>query len=352
MLTMEKDLKDYLTPPVLLVVFLLILSLLFITPVLSMVVLGAILAYYIRPIAKRFQNKLKLPSASVILAMIVVIIPLILLVGYILFEVFSVLSDFVFSNPAVSQFDLNTTVTDLVNYLPVDNSTATVASVTSSIENALMDVVRYFLDYIVSLASKITTVALELFVLIVSVFYFTRDGDKCWNFLMSFVPYSSKDFVDKTVKSVDDVLKSIFYGHFLTSLIIGIIALIGYSILGYPYGIFLGILTGIFQLIPVFGPWPIYWTLAIIDAINGNYIRMIIVLLFGFGLSLSDMYIRPALSSHYADIHPLILLIGFLAGPLVYGIVGFILGPLILGITYAVLNNFRLERERSKKDES
>ena len=55
------------------------------------------------------------------------------------------------------------------------------------------------------------------------------------------------------------------------------------------------------------------------------------------------MYIRPALSSHYADIHPLILLIGFLAGPLVYGIVGFIVGPLILGITYAVLDSYRNE---------
>ena len=55
------------------------------------------------------------------------------------------------------------------------------------------------------------------------------------------------------------------------------------------------------------------------------------------------MYIRPALSSHYADIHPLILLIGFLSGPLVYGIVGFIVGPLILGITYAILDSFRKE---------
>ena len=144
------------------------------------------------------------------------------------------------------------------------------------------------------------------------------------------------------------VLKSIFYGHFLTSLIIGIIAAVGYSLLGYSQGVFLGVLTGIFQLIPIFGPWPIYWTLAIVDLISGNYVKVVIVILFGFFLSLSDMYIRPALSSHYADIHPLILLIGFLAGPLVYGIVGFILGPLILGITYAVLDNFRIELNKSK----
>ena len=81
------------------------------------------------------------------------------------------------------------------------------------------------------------------------------------------------------------------------------------------------------------------------DVFSGNYVRAIVVLLFGFGLSLSDMYIRPALSSHYADIPPLILLIGFLAGPLVYGIVGFIIGPLILGITYAVLVSYKNTKE-------
>jgi predicted PurR-regulated permease PerM len=184
---------------------------------------------------------------------------------------------------------------------------------------------------------------LDLFILICSVFYFARDGDKCLEFVRSFVPSDSIGFFDSTVESVKDVLRSIFYGHFLTSVIIGIFAAVGYSLLGYPYGIFLGVITGILQLIPVFGPWPIYWILFFLDIMSGNYPRAVVVLLFGFFLSTIDMYIRPALSSHYADIHPLILLIGFLSGPLVYGIVGFIVGPLILGITYVVLDNFRRE---------
>jgi predicted PurR-regulated permease PerM len=153
-------------------------------------------------------------------------------------------------------------------------------------------------------------------------------------------------FFNTLILEVDNVLKSIFYGHFVTSLIIGIIAGVGYFLLGYPFGLFLGIITGIFQLIPIMGPWPIYWALAIIDVINGNYIRPIFVIIFGFGLSLSDMYIRPKLSSHRADIHPLILLIGFLAGPFVFGNIGLIIGPLILGITYAVIKSYKIEKNK------
>lgn len=332
------DIKDYMTPPVLLVLFLLTVSLMFVFPVLNMVILGAVLAYGIRPVAFKLQSKLKYSSISILLAMVVVLIPLILLVAYIIFEVSSFVT-WVLANNSYS--DINAVISQLSMYLP--GNTIDVDSLNSYIESTINNIGSYILSYIVKFLSKFANITLDLFILVCSVFYFVRDGENCLNFIRSFVPDDSTEFFDNTVRSVEDVLKSIFYGHFLTSVIIGIFACIGYSLLGYPYGIFLGVITGILQLIPVFGPWPIYWALFFIDLATGNYVRAVIVLLFGFFLSTVDMYIRPALSSHYADIHPLILLIGFLSGPLVYGIVGFIVGPLILGITYAVLDSFRKE---------
>ena len=112
----------------------------------------------------------------------------------------------------------------------------------------------------------------------------------------------------------------------------------------------LGVITGILQLIPIFGPWPVYWTLAAYDVfVTGNVVQAALTIIWGFVLSLSDMYIRPALAGKYADIHALILLVGFMAGPYVFGIVGFILGPLILGITYAVIKSLKEELEKDKE---
>lgn len=328
---MAIDIKEYLTPPVLLIIFLLVISLMFIFPVLNMIILGALLAYLVRPVANKIQSKLKYSSVSIIVAMIVVLIPLILLVSYICYEISMVITSILASNYYLD-------VDSILSQLPI-----TAASVNSSINSSITEVAKYILNYAVTFLSKFLNITLDLFILVCSVFYFVRDGDKCISFIRDFVPDDSKEFFDNTLESVKDVLRSIFYGHFLTSVIIGIFGGIGYSLLGYPYGIFLGVLTGILQLIPIFGPWPIYWTLFFIDVVGGNYPRAVIVLLFGFFLSTIDMYIRPALSSHYADIHPLILLIGFLSGPLVYGIVGFIIGPLILGITYTVLDSYRKE---------
>lgn len=334
---MGLNIKNYLNPPVLLVIFLVIISLMFVFPVLNMVILGAILAYGIRPIANKIQSKLKYSSISILLAMVVVLIPLILLLFYIVFELSIFVSWILANNPNT---DVNSVMSQISSYLP---SYVDVNSLNSYLDSVISNVGSYLLNYSVKFVGKFANVTLDLFILVCSVFYFVRDGENCLEFIRSFVPDDSKEFFDNTLSSVEDVLKSIFYGHFLTSVIIGIFGCIGYSLLGYPFGIFLGVLTGILQLIPVFGPWPIYWALFFIDVASGNYIRAVIVLFFGFFLSTVDMYIRPALSSHYADIHPLILLIGFLAGPLVYGIVGFVVGPLILGITYEVLDCYRKE---------
>ena len=334
---MGVDIREHLTLPVLLIIFLVRVSLMFIFPVLNMIVLGAIIAYGVRTVARKIKSKLKYDSISILIAMVVILIPLILLVAYISIELAGMISGILASN---TYSDINTSLNALSAYLPFSFD---VNSMSSSLNSSLQQIGSYVLNYLTKFLSSLMNLTLDLFILICSVFYFARDGDRCLEFVRSFVPDESKDFFDSTVEAVKDVLRSIFYGHFLTSVIIGIFAAIGYSLLGYPYGIFLGVITGILQLIPVFGPWPIYWALFFMDVLSGNYPRAIVVLLFGFFLSTVDMYIRPALSSHYADIHPLILLVGFLSGPLVYGIVGFIVGPLILGITYTVLDNYRKE---------
>ena len=49
------DIKEHITMPVLLIIVLLAVSLMFVFPVLNMIILGAILAYGIRPVARKMR---------------------------------------------------------------------------------------------------------------------------------------------------------------------------------------------------------------------------------------------------------------------------------------------------------
>lgn len=343
---MKNKIKDALGSSLFIIAILLIISLFTLMPILNMLILGGIIAYGLRPIARKLQTKVKYPSISIILSIILIVIPLILLFAYTISVTVDLTYSFITNNQDIlSSFSLNQSIDIINSYIPSEMQSST-TSITSTITDVINDILKLIFGYLVDFIQSLPFVMLQIFILIFSIFYFTRDGHNIKAYVNSFIPEDRQGLFINMVKEVKTVLKSIFYGHFLTGFVIGAIAAIGFFILGYPYALFLGILTGVCQIIPVIGPWPIYTILFIYDVVSGNYIRGIAVLFFGFGLSLSDMYIRPTLAGRYVDIHPLILLVGFMAGPLVFGLVGFILGPLILGITYAVIKAYKEEKEK------
>lgn len=343
---MKNKIKDVIGSSLFIIVILLIISLFTLMPILNMLILGGIIAYGLRPIARKLQTKVKYPSISIILSIILIVIPLILLFAYTISVTVDLTYSFITNNQDVlNSFSLNQSIDTVNSYIPSGMQSST-ASITSTITGVINDILKLIFGYLVDFIQSLPFVMLQIFVLIFSIFYFTRDGHNIKAYVNSFIPEENQDLFTNMVKEVKTVLKSIFYGHFLTGFAIGVIATIGFFILGYPYALFLGILTGVCQIIPVIGPWPIYTILFIYDMASGNYIQGTVILFFGFGLSLSDMYIKPTLAGKYVDIHPLILLVGFMAGPLVFGLVGFILGPLILGITYAVIKAYKEEKEK------
>lgn len=335
---------------IVIIIILLLLSLLTVMPVLNMILLGAMIAYGITPVANRIQSKIKISSISIFLAILLVIIPLILLFIYVFWEI-AVFAEMFFSshNLSVSAgIDLNTAIATFAQSLPVEIQ-GLVKPYIGVLSNGVHDILTYVFNYAVKFIRNFSDVLVQLFVLICSIYYFTRDGEKVIEYLFVFVPEQHKDFFENTLNDIANVLKSIFYGHFLTAIIIGILGGVGYYFLGYKFALFLGIITGVAQLIPIIGPWIVYWALAIYAFFSiGDVTQAVLTILWGFVLSMSDMYFRPMLASNYADMPSLILLVGFMAGPYVFGIVGFIIGPLILGIAYAVIMSLKEEIEKDK----
>ena len=346
---MIDNLKGTVTSAIFIIIILVIFSAIVLTPMLSMIILGAIFAYAIRPLSNRLEPYVKFRSVAIFIGMIIVIIPLIAIL--ILF-----INTLIASAPAFVEFIKSLNLTSInsssiqnfppiQHYFPTTTSSPLITSVFTSINLGVEDILRSITEYLLGLLKSVPTVLLQLFIFFASTFYFARDGERVWEYLDYIVPESRKHYFQTLINETDRVLKSIFFGHFVTATITGVVAGIGFALLGYPYAVFLGTLTGFFQLMPIVGHWPTIVGLAIYDLIIGNYLRAVEVMLLGGLLSLLDMYIRPKLAGKYADIHPLIFLLGFLCGPLVLGLVGFIIGPLVLGVTYAAVVAYKKENQ-------
>ncbi|MGZ7108883.1 MAG: AI-2E family transporter [Methanobacterium sp.] len=172
-----------------------------------------------------------------------------------------------------------------------------------------------------------------------------RDGDKVVQYIKDIIPEKDKDFYQKVFDSADDVLKSIIVGNLIPALILGVLSVILYFLLGYPYAILLGIISGIAMFIPIIGPWIVYGVIGIFSILIGNTFQGVMVILFGWIIETStDFYIRPRIAVQYSEIHPLVFLLGFIYGAVTMGVPGLFIGPLILGITYAAYRVYRDEK--------
>lgn len=344
-------LKGTLTSALFVIMVLLFLSFLILTPFISMILLGAIFAYAIRPISIRLEPNLKFRSLAIFVAMIMVIIPLILLLIIVFNGLIDSVPSIIYFANSIDLTSFNSTnaqnSTLIQNYVP-STFYPYISSSVNAINLEVTEILRGILGYFLNILESIPMILLQLFIFFASTFYFARDGEKMWEYVEYIIPHDRKNYFKRLFNEVDLVLKSIFFGHFLTAIITGTLAAIGFFLLGYPFPLFLGIITGFFQLIPFIGHWPIPVILAILDLLAGNYLRALEVLILSGLLSMLDILLRPQLSGRYADVHPLIFLLGFLSGPLVFGIVGFVIGPLILGVTYAAVVAYKQDSTGNK----
>lgn len=201
--------------------------------------------------------------------------------------------------------------------------------------------------------SSLPGIAAQLLILIFSVFYFARDGDKIMVYISDIIPDKDKRFYQQIFNSADDVLKSIIVGNVIPAAILGVLSGVLYFFLGYPYAILLAIISGIAMFIPIIGPWIVYGILGVFSVLVGNTFQGIMVIFFGWIIETStDFYIRPRISVQYSEVHPLVFLLGFIYGAVTMGIPGLFIGPLILGITYAAFKIYRKEKVKSKNTQN
>lgn len=195
---------------------------------------------------------------------------------------------------------------------------------------------------------------LQVPIYLVSTFYFLKDGPRLVAKIRAFVPRNRR-FLRELIEHMDRVAHGLFMGHFITSIVVGIIAAIGFWILdaigviaigGWTYAVFLGVITAVFVLLPIIGAFAVYipmsiWVLMSQPMPRGA-LNAAIVFIFGivFLTAIPDFNIRPILVGRKGGIHPLLVLLGFVGGPFIWGVKGFVLGPLALGLAQAALESY------------
>ncbi|WP_126972276.1 AI-2E family transporter [Gynurincola endophyticus] len=143
----------------------------------------------------------------------------------------------------------------------------------------------------------------------------------------------------------------------LIALAQGLVALVGYLILGVSEPMFWFAITCVAAMLPIVGAAIVYVPLGLVFFANNLPGKGIIMLLYGFLIiGTVDNVFRFWLQKKIGDVHPLITVFGVIIGINMFGFVGLIFGPILISIfvllTKVYANEFEINRRtRVKKSE-
>jgi predicted PurR-regulated permease PerM len=220
---------------------------------------------------------------------------------------------------------------------------------TTFIVNSLIGFVQGTLTSVTNLSNYLTTF---IFSFIIG-FYFMIDGRMFMSYLRKICKALFSDKLNEGLKRFTSDLDHVFSGYIRGQLIDAFVMMflisIVLSITGVKFAIVIGILAGIGNLIPYFGPIVAYVSTTLVCLINQDIRTWIISMIALFLIQAIDgNLIGPKLLSSSIKIHPLIIMVSIIFGSALGGFLGMLLAVPIgayLKLIFVRFINNRLRRK-------
>ncbi|MEK6889216.1 MAG: AI-2E family transporter [Nanoarchaeota archaeon] len=303
------------------IILLIIVSYFIIKPFLIAVISSFILAFLLRPVYNLLNKKLNKNFSAlscIVLIILAIIIPLAILSAGITQQAYSALND-----------------SSLRDTLQKISDNPLLEKVNFDAESFRSKVLEFVISLITQAISFIPSLALSLLIAGVGVYYILIDWIPLSGRLESFIPLKNKK---KTMLEINQATKDIVFGTLLIAIIEGVVAAIGFYLLGLDSYLILSAIIFLSAFIPGIGPFVVWAPVALYFFISGNYLPFTGTIILGLIISLGiDTLLRNKILSDRSNINPLVMLIGILGGSALFGIFGFIIGPLILLYTIRLL---------------
>jgi predicted PurR-regulated permease PerM len=176
-----------------------------------------------------------------------------------------------------------------------------------------------------------------LFFMYFVLYFMLVNGEKMETALFEYVPLKDEN-VDRIGHEIETMVISNAVGIPLIGLLQGLVAVIGYYIIGVKEPWFWFVITSITAMLPVVGAALAYVPLAIIFFAAGQTWQGVFMLIYGFGvIGTVDNVFRFTLARKFANVHPLITVFGVIIGLQLFGFLGLIFGPLLISMFILLL---------------
>ena len=295
---------------------------------------GAVIAYLLAPIVEWLSDRLRMVPGIGRVAR-----PLSIVVAYVGVIAVLVVAGIYLVPPVVDQ--TTQFVADLPSYL--DTLQGEIVNLRQLYETAVPESIRSQITSSVQSAGTQSTSAVQgalmatfgavgsiigflagLALLPLWVFYILVDQHEGMNWFYHLWPATWRSDVRRLVGIIDRILAAYIRGQLLLGVIIGVVTGLALWAIGIPQPLVLGLIAGVFELIPVLGPWLAFAVAAVVTVATDPSRMIFVAPAFLAIQQLENTFLVPKVQGGAVRIHPAFIMTLLAVGGALWGILGMI----------------------------
>jgi len=313
-----------------------------ITGILLLLVLSIFFAYFVSPLVEFLRRQRTIAGRTIAIPKVVAIaLSYLIILAAIVFAVFVILPSLSnqfpqFADQARANWrSLSDRTTEIIKYsrrLPaplvnagtqaVDNASKMVSDTTTELATAALAYIVIYIPWLILVP--------------ILAFFLLKDAENFRRSALLMLPRGRWRWRgDEFFQDINSTLAAYIRAQLTACLFIGIVCSLGFTLLGLPGGLVLGVLAGVFEFVPLAGPLAIALLAALLAMFHAGPFHAFLVLLFlGVLRIVQDYVVYPRLIGQGIHLHPLAVIFAILAGEKLAGVAGIFLAiPVVAIIT-------------------
>jgi predicted PurR-regulated permease PerM len=188
--------------------------------------------------------------------------------------------------------------------------------------------------YITGLRSFTTSLLGGLVILVIGpimAFYLLVDLPRLQRGAMALIPPGRRDEIRGLMERIGQAVGGFFRGQLLVALFVGVASSLGLWAVRLPFWLLVGIVAGVFNLVPLIGPFIAGGLAVIIALVGGEPLKALWAALVLLAVQQVDNHlISPNVMSRTVQLHPVVVMLALLVGASFAGLFGMlVIVPLV-----------------------
>lgn len=169
-------------------------------------------------------------------------------------------------------------------------------------------------------------------------YYWTQESNQVIRTLIRLIPLERRHQTEQFLYAADRMIGGYVRGQGILCLTVGTAAAIFYSFMGLPYALVLGVVAGIMEMIPIFGP-ALGAIPALLTALSVDPQKAIWVLISTGVIQASEnIWLVPRIMKNSMGVNPIIILLSLVAFGSIFGFPGAVLAIPLAAMIQLILN--------------